>query len=430
MHKYIIKGGNRLRGSVRLKAAKNSVLALIAASVLTEDDVVLKNCPDLTDIANKLKIINGLGAKALYNGEDIFINAKNALNTNISKKLAESLRSSFVLLGPMLSRFKRARIYLPGGCAIGERPVDIHLSALRSLNVKIAENQNAIVCDASEMRGGDIVFGFPSVGATQNIMMAAVCADGTTRISNAAKEPEITDLQNLLNAMGADVSGAGTSVITVKGVKKLSGAAYAPVPDRIVAGTLVIAAAVCGGELTVQNCRPYQLAALFGALKNNYCDIECGSDYIKIKSGGRLGALPDIATDPYPSFPTDLQPQITALAAVCDGVTRITERIFENRFNHAVELEKMGAKIYIDGRTALIRGVDRLRGAEVTAHDLRCGAALAVAALKADGISVVNYAERIDRGYENFEETLRELGADIVRVAECSRKPLRKIFDK
>jgi UDP-N-acetylglucosamine 1-carboxyvinyltransferase len=431
MYKYIIRGGNKLKGTVVLKAAKNSVLALIAASVLTEEDIVLKNCPDIADIANKLKIINGLGAKALYNGSDIFINAKNASSVNISKNLAKTLRSSFVLLGPALSRFGRAKICLPGGCAIGARPVDIHLDALRKLNVKIVENQNNIVCDASNMRGNDVELAFPSVGATQNVMMAAVSAKGTTTVSNAAKEPEVVDLQNLLNAMGADIRGAESGEITVRGVGKLGGAVYTPIPDRIVVGTLLVAVLACGGDLTVKNCRPHHISSLLEILKNNYCDIEYGGDYLTVKSEGRLSALPDISTNPYPFFPTDLQPQITALAAVCNGATRITERVFENRFNHVKELEKMGAKIYMsDERTAIIRGTDELRGAEVTAHDLRCGAALVVAALSAKGISVVNEIDRIDRGYENFEETLRNLGADITRVRECGRKPLKKIFDK
>jgi UDP-N-acetylglucosamine 1-carboxyvinyltransferase len=431
MHKYIIHGGHKLNGTVALKAAKNSVLALIAASVLTEDDVVLKNCPDIADIANKLKIINALGAKALYNGSDIFINAKNASIVNISKKLAKTLRSSFVLLGPTLARFGHARICPPGGCAIGARPVDIHLDALRRLNVKITEKQNDIVCDASDMRGNGVSFAFPSVGATQNVMMAAVGAKGTTAISNAAKEPEIVDLQNLLNVMGADVSGAGTDCITINGGGgRLRGAVYTPIPDRIAAGTLIIAAAACGGDLTIENCRPHHIYSLFEILKNNYCDIEYGDGRLRIKSEGRLSALPDIRTAPYPLFPTDLQPQITALAAVCAGVTRLTESVFENRFNHVKELEKMGAKIYTDGRTAVIKGTDGLRGAEVTAHDLRGGAALVIAALSAKGISVINDVERIDRGYENFEETLRNLGADVTRVKECERKPLKKIFDK
>jgi UDP-N-acetylglucosamine 1-carboxyvinyltransferase len=430
MYKYIIRGGNKLEGTVALKAAKNSVLALIAASVLTEEDIVLKNCPDITDIANKLKIINSLGAKALYNGSDIFINAKNASSVNISKNLAKTLRSSFVLLGPTLSRFGHAKIYLPGGCAIGARPVDIHLDALRRLNVKIVENQNNIVCDASNMRGNDVTLAFPSVGATQNVIMAAVSAEGTTTISNAAKEPEVVDLQNLLTVMGADVRGAETGRITINGVEKLGGAVYTPIPDRIVAGTLLIAVLACGGELTIKNCRPHHISSLFEALKNNYCDIEYGDDRLTVRSSGRLSALPDISTDPYPFFPTDLQPQITALAAVCNGTTRLTERVFENRFNHVGELEKMGAKIYVDDRTAIIRGTEELHGAEVTAHDLRCGAALVIAALSAKGISVVNEIERVDRGYENFEETLKDLGADITRVIECGRKPLKKIFDK
>ncbi|MDR1905422.1 MAG: UDP-N-acetylglucosamine 1-carboxyvinyltransferase, partial [Clostridiales bacterium] len=387
MHKYIIHGGNKLNGAVSLKAAKNSVLALIAASVLTEDDVVLKNCPDLVDIANKLKIINSLGAKALYNGEDIFINAKNASDTTVSYNLTKTLRSSFVLLGPMLSRFKRAKICLPGGCAIGKRPVNIHLNALKALNVKIKENANNIVCDAADMRGGDITFDFPSVGATQNIMMAAVYTRGVTTIKNAAKEPEIVDLQNMLNLMGAKIKGAGTSVISIEGAEKLHGAVYTPIPDRIVAGTLIIAAAICGGDLTLRNCRPYHVVSLFEILKNNYCEIEYGDDRARIKSDGRLKALPQIYTAPYPFFPTDLQPQITALASVCNGITIVKESMFENRFGHVGELEKMGARIFVDGRTATICGTDELRGAGVTAHDLRSGAALTLAAMRAKGIS-------------------------------------------
>ncbi|MDR1940306.1 MAG: UDP-N-acetylglucosamine 1-carboxyvinyltransferase [Clostridiales bacterium] len=435
MHKYIIRGGNRLNGRVELKAAKNSVLALIAASVLTEDDVVLKNCPDLDDILNKLKIINDLGAKALYNGKDIFINTKNAKNTAISYALAKTLRSSFVLVGPLLARFKKAKAYYPGGCKIGKRPVDIHLDAFRALNVKIDDDSDDfVVFDASEMRGADISLSFPSVGATQNAMMAAVCAPGLTTISNAAKEPEICDLQNLLNLMGAKVCGAGGPLITIEGVDcgALSGAAYSPIPDRIVAGTLIIAAAMCGGELTIGNCVPAHIDSLLNLLKNNLCDIKPGETSITVSGDGRLKALPEISSAPYPLFPTDLQPQITALAAVCRGTTKISENVFENRFNHIDELEKMGAQIYVNKleRTIVVRGVECLRGANVTASDLRCGAALVVAALSARGITVINNVEPIDRGYENFEETLKSLGADIVRVKECKRKPLQKIFDK
>jgi UDP-N-acetylglucosamine 1-carboxyvinyltransferase len=433
MYKYIIQGGNRLNGGVALKAAKNSVLALVAASVLTEDDVVLKNCPDLDDILNKLKIINGLGAKALYNGEDIFINAKNAKNSTISYALAKTLRSSFVLAGPMLARFKRVKAYYPGGCKIGKRPVAIHLEAFRALNIKVDDSRgDYVVCDASDMRGGDIRLSFPSVGATQNSMMAAVCAPGLTTIRNAAKEPEIGDLQNLLNAMGAKINGAGGSVITVAGVDSnaLHGAAYSPVPDRIVAGTLLIAVAACGGEITLENCRAEHIFSLLELLKDNSCKIESFGDALKIIGDGRPDALPDVFSAPYPSFPTDLQPQICALAAVCRGATRITETVFESRFNHIAELKKMGAKIDIDNSTgtAVIVGSDALRGAEVTASDLRCGAALVVAGLKADGITVINNVELIDRGYDNLENTLRNLGANIIRVKECKRKPLKKIF--
>ena len=319
---------------------------------------------------------------------------------------------------------------MPGGCSIGKRPVDIHLKAFREMGAKITEMGNSVICDASNLRGTDVVFKFPSVGATQNIMMAASLADGVTTISNAAKEPEIGDLQGLLNKMGAKVSGAGTSVVTVEGVKRLHGAVYAPVPDRIVAGTLTIAAAICGGELTVENCCPHHLFSLFGVLRDNNCSIEYGDDRLVVKSDGHLTALPDITTGPYPFFPTDLQPQISALASVSQGVTKITEKVFENRFNHVCELEKMGARVYINEQTAFFRGVDELRGADVKAYDLRCGAALIIAALKAKGISVIEQAEYIDRGYENIEETLRSLGADIIRVGEKKKKPLGKIFDR
>ncbi|MDR3293133.1 MAG: UDP-N-acetylglucosamine 1-carboxyvinyltransferase [Clostridiales bacterium] len=432
MYTYIVRGGNKLNGSVRLKAAKNSVLALIAASILTEDDVILKNCPDLTDIANKLKIVNSIGAKALCGGDDIFINARNARNTGMSAELARTLRSSFVLLGPILSRFKEAKIYLPGGCRIGQRPVDIHLDALEKLNVKITNHETYLLCDAREMRGSGVTFKFPSVGATQNVMMAAVLAHGTTTIQNAAKEPEVVDLQNFLNAMGASVAGAGTGTIEINGVEKLHGAVYTPISDRIVAGTLVLAAAACGGDLTINNACPHHLNALFEILKDNYCEIEYSGDTIRVRSDGRLNALGEIASEPYPFFPTDLQPQLTALAAVCLGNTGITEKIFENRFGHIAELKKMGAKIYVDerARTALVQGVDALYGAEVSACDLRCGASLVIAAMRAKGISVIHGVEYIDRGYENFEMMLRGLGADIVRVQECKRKPLQKIFDK
>ena len=415
MEKYIIEGGYPLYGEIEVQSAKNAVLPLLAASVLTDERVVIHKCPRISDVLNMVQILGELGCKTSFGGEELAIDSADAANHEIPAALAKELRSSVFMLGSVISRFGRARIAYPGGCDIGLRPIDLHLRGLRRLGVRIEEEGGYINCSCGRMRGADIVLGCPSVGATENIMLAAAKAEGTTVIRNAAKEPEIADLQNFLNRMGGKVSGGGTSTIVIEGVKSLHGTEYTPVSDRIEAGTFLIASAMCGGELTLKNVRAENIAALIDKLREISCKIHAIDDKIYIKSAGRLSPKL-IETSPYPGFPTDLQAPMTALACICEGSTVIVENLFETRFKHVPELMRMGADITVRGRSAFVRGVNRLHGADVCAGDLRGGAALTLAALSAEGRSTVTDLRHIDRGYSGFEYKLCGAGARIRRV--------------
>ena len=416
MSKFVIRGGNKLYGSVDVKAAKNAVVAELAGAVLGGDEVILKNCPDIRDCENMLKILSVLGCKVVRQGSTLIIDPRTVCRHEIPTELASELRSSIFLLGPILAKLRVARVAYPGGCEIGLRPIDIHLSGLRALNVKIEESNGYINCDASMMRGARIHLELPSVGATENVMMAATMADGDSVIYNAAKEPEIVDLQNLLVKMGADVRGAGTSTIYVKGNTRFHGAEHTPIPDRIVAGTYVIATAMCGGEVEIKGACPEHLHSLTSKLRQYACKIVCDSDKISVNSIARPYSRELIETMPYPGFPTDLQAPITALCALSKGTAVVVENMFETRFKHVPELVKMGAKIIVRGKNAVIIGVKSLTGAEVSARDLRGGAALTLAGLAASGVTVVSGLNFIDRGYEDLATVFRSLGGDIIRT--------------
>ena len=415
MEKFVIEGCRPLYGEIEIQSAKNAVLPLLAASVLTEERIVIHNCPRITDVLNMAQILEELGCRTSFTDGALTVDPSDAANHEIPAALAKELRSSVFMLGSVLSRFGRARIAYPGGCDIGLRPIDLHLGGLRRLGVRIEEEGGYINCTCGKMRGADIVLGCPSVGATENIMLAAVKAEGTTVIRNAAKEPEIADLQNFVNRMGGRISGGGSSTVVVEGVKSLHGAEYTPVSDRIEAGTFLIASAMCGGELALKNARAENLSALLDKLREISCKIHAIDDKIYIKSGARFSPKL-IETSPYPGFPTDLQAPMTALACICGGSTVVVENLFETRFKHVPELIRMGADITVRGRSAFVRGVPRLHGADVCAGDLRGGAALALAAISAEGRSTVTDLRHIDRGYSEFEYKLRGAGARIRRV--------------
>ncbi len=416
MDKYVIDGGEKLYGVIQMQSAKNTVLPLLAASVLTDEQVKIRGVPTIVDVENMFRILSELGCNIKRQKDCAVIDSSNAVSHEIPARLTKELRSSVFMLGSVLTRFGKAKISYPGGCDIGLRPIDLHLSGLKRLGVKIVEEGGYIECIAENLIGADIMLDFPSVGATENIILAAVKAQGRTVIRNAAKEPEIIDLQNFLNAMGAKVRGAGGGTVVVEGVKRLRGVDYLPIGDRIEAGTYLIAAATCGGEIETIGVRAENIAALLHKLRENGCKIHTNNDKILLRSNGLLQSVPIVETMPFPGFPTDLQAQYAALSATAKGTTLIVENLFETRYKYVAELKRMGADISVRDRTAVIRGTERLHGAKVVAGDLRGGAALVIAALRAEGQSEVVELSHIDRGYADFEYKLKKLGAKIRRV--------------
>ena len=416
MDKYIIDGGENLYGKVEIQSAKNTVLPLLAASVLTDEQVKIRGVPTISDVENMLRILSEVGCEIKRQKDCAVIDSSNAVSHEIPPRLTKELRSSVFMLGSVLTRFRKAKISYPGGCDIGLRPIDLHLYGLKRLGVEIIEEGGYIECKASRLVGAEILLDFPSVGATENIILAAVKAEGRTVIRNAAKEPEIVDLQNFLNAMGAKVNGAGGGTVVVEGVKRLHGVEYTPMKDRIEAGTYLIAAASCGGEIETNGVFPENIAALLHKLRENGCKIHTKNDRIILRSDGKLKSVNLVETMPFPGFPTDMQAQYSALCATAKGTTLMMENLFETRYKYAAELKRMGADITVRDRTAVIRGVEKLHGARVTAGDLRGGAALVVAALKAEGKSEVVDISHIDRGYSELEYKLKKLGAKIRRV--------------
>lgn len=417
MEAFVVEGGTPLRGEIRVDGAKNATLPILAAAVLTEETVRLHDVPEITDVKHMADILTMLGCQVTRENSDMTVTCADLHTWEMPDQLSKQIRSSIFLLGPILARFHKATVTFPGGCEIGLRPIDLHLSGLRCLGVKIEEEGGLIHCDGSSMHAGEVHFDYPSVGATENVMMAAVLVPGVTTIHNPAREPEIVDLQNFINAMGGRVHGAGGHAIEIEGVSRLHGTEWTPMPDRIVAGTLLAAAAVTGGEITLTNAPESDMVAVTAKLREMGCRIAEVPGRIVLSAPQRLTAFSQLQTQPHPGFPTDMQVQMLALLAVSEGTGVITENVFENRFTHAGDLNRMGAHILCTGRTAVVRGVRELYGARVTARDLRGGAALVLAGLKAHGETHVEHAELIDRGYDHLERQLRELGANIRRVS-------------
>lgn len=416
MEKLLIDGGIRLSGELEVHSAKNCVLALLAASILTDKQVVIYKCPQITDVLNMIKILEHIGSKVFWQGDTLIIDGSSINSFEIPSNYAKEIRSSQFLMGALLSRFKKTKASFPGGCDIGIRPIDLHLKGFRALNIDVVEEGGYLLCDGSKAKGGRIHLDFPSVGATENIILASVLLQGKTIITNAAKEPEIVALQDFLNLMGAKVKGAGTDFVEIEGVKKLNGVEFTPIPDRIVAGTYLIAGAITHGELLVKNCQPKHIVALTDKLKFAVSEIKVYSDCIYIKADTDNLSVPITETQPYPGFPTDLQAQILTLQTVSKGSALIVENIFETRYKHVPELTKMGANIVVKDKVVLVRGVKKLHGAEVNAHDLRGGAALVLAGLCASGRTEICDIKHIDRGYYKFDEALQSVGARIKRI--------------
>ncbi len=417
MTKLVIEGGNILKGSLSIKGAKNSMLPIMAASVLSSshEDIELQNVPALKDMYVMAKILRSLGAKVEFANNTLQINVKDLRGYTISEELMREMRSSIFLMGPLLARFGKVRVTYPGGCPIGPRPIDLHLRGLETLGARIREENGYITAFASELRGTEIHLDYPSVGATENLIMASVLARGKMVVHNAAREPEIVDLQNFLNALGADIRGAGTETLRINGVEAVGRCTYRIIPDRIVAGTYLMAAAITGGKLLLEGIIPAHLDAVVAKMGEAGVEIIATGDGLEVVKSD-LQAVETLRTLPYPGFPTDLQAPMMALLTLAQGRSRVTESVFEARFRHVGELQRVGAKIKIEGKTALIQGVGKLYGAEVQATDLRAGAALVLAGLAAKGQTVVHNAVHIDRGYEFIEEDLQKIGARIYRV--------------
>lgn len=417
MERFIIEGGTKLEGSLSVKGAKNSMLPIMAASVLNcgQEDIVLHNIPDILDMHVMMKILQSLGAKVNFKDNTLVINVKDVDSYSIADELMTEMRSSIFLMGPLLARLGKIRVTYPGGCSIGERPIDLHFKGLEAMGVKIREEKGHILASAPDLRGTEIHLDYPSVGATENLMMAAVLAKGKTVINNAAREPEIVDLQNFLNAMGAQVRGAGTETLRIMGVKELGKCKYRIIPDRIVAGTYLMAAAITGSRLSLKDIISSHLDAVVAKMREAGVLIEATEDSLEVING-ELKAVETLRTLPYPSFPTDLQAPMMALLTLAKGTSIITESVFEARFKHAAELNRLNAKILVEGRNAVIEGVNKLKGADVEATDLRAGAALILAGLAAEGTTVITGIKYIDRGYEYIEKDLQKVGARITRI--------------
>ena len=418
MEKLIVKGGNRLVGAVKTSGAKNAVLPLIAASILGTTPSHLDEVPMLEDVHTISEVLKCLGLSVECSPEKnvLDIDSTEITSYEAPYELVRTMRASFLVMGPLLARIGKARISMPGGCAIGARPIDIHLKGFEALGVKIEQGHGYIEASAPEgLKGTSIYFDFPSVGATENIMMAASLAEGTTILENAAEEPEIVDLANYLNKMGAKIRGAGTDTIRIEGVDKLHGADYTIIPDRIEAGTYMIAAAMTGGDVVVENVLPEHQKPLIAKLREAGAVVEEDIDKVRVIGKNPLKAV-SIKTLPYPGFPTDMQAQMMAMMVIAEGRSKVTETVFENRFMHVVELNRMGAQISTEGRSAVIDGPCKLTGCDVRATDLRAGAAMILAGLVAEGTTRIGDLHHIDRGYENIVAKLKKLGADIERV--------------
>ena len=417
MEKLRIIGGNRLSGSVRISGAKNAVLPILAASLLTADELVLHNVPHLADVKTMLSLLEGMGVTCHQEGETVRLCAANVTSTVAPYELVKTMRASILVLCPLATRFGAARVSLPGGCTIGARPVEQHIQALLKMGADVQIDHGFVDLKSGRLQGTKIVTDMVTVTGTENIMMAAVLAEGRTVIENAAREPEVVDLANCLRAMGAKIEGDGTSTIVIDGCDSLHGAEHSVIPDRIEAGTFMAAAAATKGDVTLTNVAPDTLSVVIDKIREAGAEIETGPDWIHVTMNGRPKSV-SIRTEPHPGFPTDMQAQIMALDCVADGTAQITETIFENRFMHVPELQRLGADIQVEGHTAVVRGVEQLQGARLMATDLRASASLVIAALAAEGESIVDRIYHLDRGYDRMELKLQALGADIRRFSE------------
>lgn len=424
MDQYIIKGGNPLVGEVEIGGAKNAALPIIAAAIMSDETVTLENLPDVNDINVLLDAIGRIGAQVeRVDRHTVKINGSTILDYSVDYDYIKKIRASYYLLGALLGKYRKAEVPLPGGCNIGSRPIDQHLKGFRAIGAKVDIRHGSIIAIADDMRGANIYLDMASVGATINIMMAASMADGRTVIENAAKEPHVVDVANFLNSMGAKIKGAGTDVIRIQGVSKLHKTTYMIVPDMIEAGTFMVAAAATKGDIMVKNVIPKHMEAVTAKLEEIGCEVEEFDDSIRVVASRRLTRT-HVKTQPYPGYPTDMQPQIGVVLALAQGTSVLTESIFENRFKYIDELARMGANVKVEGNTAIIDGVEGFTGARVSSPDLRAGAALVIAGLAAEGITIVDDIVYILRGYEDFDQKLRSLGGEIERVS--SEKDIQK----
>jgi UDP-N-acetylglucosamine 1-carboxyvinyltransferase len=425
MDKFVIRGGNPLLGTIRVSGAKNAALPAMAAALLTEDAVILENIPQVRDIETTRKLLTAMGAEVeLGYGRAqhrTTICARKLASPEASYELVKTMRASTLVLGPLLARCGRARVSLPGGCAIGARPIDLHIKGLERLGAKINQEHGYVEAAADRLKGSEIVFDKITVTGTEDLLMAATLAEGETVMQNCAREPEVADLADLLNKMGAKIEGAGTPTIRVRGVARLRGAKHRIIPDRIEAATFIIAGALTDGDLNITECNPSHLGALLQKLQEVGVRTRHAADSVRVEGNGNLTSA-DVVTEEYPGFPTDMQAQYMALATQAEGTSIVTENIFENRFMHALEMVRMGASIKIEGRRAVVRGKTPLSGAAVLASDLRASASLVLAALVADGETIIDRVYHIDRGYEHIEEKLKAVGAQIKRIGEILPK--------
>ena len=419
MERLMITGGGPLRGEIKVHGAKNSSLPLLAAAVLCRGETVLHNCPELSDVGAACEILSYLGCRVRREGRTVAIDAAGICRHSVPEPLMREMRSSIVFLGAIAARVGQADLSFPGGCELGPRPIDLHLAGLRKLGLLIEEDRGRLLCRLDgRLKGAPIVLSFPSVGATENILLAAVTAEGRTVLTNAAREPEIIDLAGFLNKCGAKISGAGEGTIVVEGVNSLHSCEHRVIPDRIVAATYLSCAACTGGDVLVSDVEPVHLAGILPIFEEMGCGITVGERSVRLRAPARLRAAGDVRTMPYPGFPTDAQAPVMAASALAEGTSMFVENIFESRYKHAGELMRMGARMKVEGRVAVVEGVPALHGAEVTCTDLRGGAALVAAGLAAEGETILREIHHIDRGYERIEEALAPLGAKIRRTGE------------
>ncbi|HEX9062669.1 MAG TPA: UDP-N-acetylglucosamine 1-carboxyvinyltransferase [Clostridia bacterium] len=418
MEKFVITGGEPLKGEVYISGAKNAAVAVIPAAILIDGPCVIENIPDISDVIVLKEMLDGLGANVVYDGNTMFIDCSNIDTYKVDYDMTKKMRASYYLIGALLGRFKKAEVAMPGGCDFGFRPIDQHIKGFEALGAKVEIEHGVVKIHADRLVGTQIFLDVVSVGATINLMLAATTAEGVTLIENAAKEPHIVDIANYLNAMGANIKGAGTDIIKIKGVEKLSGGiTHSVIPDQIEAGTFMIAAAATKGDVTIRNIIPKHMESLTAKLIEMNAEVQEGEDYIRVIGRDKVNKA-NVKTLPYPGFPTDLHPQVTVLLCAAEGTSTVTEGIWDSRFQYVDELKRMGARIKVEGRIAVIEGKTRLTGAPIKATDLRAGAAMVVAGLVAEGKTELYDIKYIDRGYEDFEGKLKSLGARIERVIE------------